>query len=151
MHVSFICTGNICRSPMAALIFADELRRAGLDSLVEVSSAGTGPWHVGEPADPRTEKVLAAHDYPTEHVAAQIDDHHLGADLLVAMDEGHLRAVRRLTGDPEKVRLLRSFDPDADGTEVPDPYYGGPNGFDDVLAMVEAAMPGLMAWVRERL
>ncbi|WP_308197957.1 low molecular weight protein-tyrosine-phosphatase [Saccharopolyspora soli] len=150
MHISFICSGNICRSPMAALVFREHLRRAGLDG-VEVSSAGTGPWHVGEPADPRTAKVLADHGYPTEHVAAEIDDGHLAADLLVAMDAGHLRAVRRAVDDPAKVRLLRSFDPDADdGAEVPDPYYGGPNGFDDVLAMVEAAMPGLLDWVRER-
>ncbi|MCI2420814.1 low molecular weight phosphotyrosine protein phosphatase [Saccharopolyspora sp. K220] len=135
---------------MAALVFREHLRRAGLDG-VEVSSAGTGPWHVGEPADPRTAKVLADHGYPTEHVAAEIDDGHLAADLLVAMDAGHLRAVRRAVDDPAKVRLLRSFDPDADdGAEVPDPYYGGPNGFDDVLAMVEAAMPGLLDWVRER-
>lgn len=137
---------------MAALVFREELRRAGLDGQVEVSSAGTGPWHVGEPADPRTAKVLADHGYPTEHVAAQIDDHHLGADLLLAMDAGHLHAVRRLADDPSKVRLMRSFDPAADeGAEVPDPYYGGPSGFDDVLAMVEAATPGLLDWVRERL
>ncbi|MDA3627152.1 low molecular weight phosphotyrosine protein phosphatase [Saccharopolyspora sp. WRP15-2] len=152
MHISFICSGNICRSPMAELVFSEQLRRAGLDGQVEVSSAGTGPWHAGEPADPRTAKVLADHGYPTEHVAAQIDDHHLGADLLLAMDAGHLRAVRRLADDPSKVRLMRSFDPSSeDGAEVPDPYYGGPNGFDDVLAMVEAAMPGLLDWVRERL
>ncbi|MER7011464.1 low molecular weight protein-tyrosine-phosphatase [Saccharopolyspora sp. NPDC000359] len=152
MHISFICSGNICRSPMAALVFREELRRAGLDGQVEVSSAGTGPWHVGEPADPRTAKVLADHGYPTEHVAAQVDDHHLDADLLLAMDAGHLRAVRRLADDPSKVRLMRSFDPAAgEGAEVPDPYYGGPSGFDDVLAMVEAAMPGLLDWVRERL
>ncbi|WP_190817588.1 low molecular weight protein-tyrosine-phosphatase [Saccharopolyspora pogona] len=152
MHISFICTGNICRSPMAALVFREQLRRAGLDGQVEVTSAGTGPWHVGEPADPRTAKVLADHGYPTEHVAAQIDDEHLAADLLIAMDAGHLRAVRRLVDSSADVRLLRSFDPDsADGAEVPDPYYGGPNGFDDVLAMVEAATPGLLDWVRERL
>ncbi|GGI81115.1 protein-tyrosine-phosphatase [Saccharopolyspora subtropica] len=152
MHISFICTGNICRSPMAALVFREQVRRAGLDGQVEVSSAGTGPWHVGEPADPRTAKVLAEHGYPTDHVAAQIDETHLGADLLVAMDAGHLRAVRRMVDDPAKVRLLRSFDPDAaDRAEVPDPYYGGPSGFDDVLEMVEAAMPGLLDWVRERV
>lgn len=137
---------------MAALVFREQLRRAGLDGQVKVSSAGTGPWHVGEPPDPRTAKVLADHGYPTEHVAAQIDDHHLDADLLLAMDAGHLSAVRRLADDPAKVRLMRSFDPASeDGAEVPDPYYGGPNGFDDVLAMVEAATPGLLDWVRERL
>ncbi|WP_344131510.1 low molecular weight protein-tyrosine-phosphatase [Saccharopolyspora halophila] len=151
MHISFICTGNICRSPIADLVFREELRRTGLDAQVTVTSAGTGGWHIGEPADPRTCKVLAEHGYPTEHVAAQIDDRHLGADLLVAMDAGHLRAVRRMVDDPDKVRLLRSFDPDADGSEVADPYFGGPSGFDDTLTMVESAMPGLLEWVRERL
>lgn len=136
---------------MADLVFQDELRRAGLDDRVTVTSAGTGAWHIGESADPRTQKVLAQHDYPTEHVAAQIDEEHLGADLLVAMDEGHLHAVRPMVDDPDKVRLLRSFDPDADGSEVADPYFGGPSGFDDTLTMVEAAMPGLLEWVRERL
>ncbi|CAM00901.1 protein-tyrosine phosphatase [Saccharopolyspora erythraea NRRL 2338] len=152
MHLSFICTGNICRSPMAALVFREHLRRAGLDDRVTVTSAGTGPWHVGEPADPRTAKVLADHGYPAEHVAAQIDDRHLEADLLLAMDAGHLRVVRDALGDQERVRLLRSFDPASDDlAEVPDPYYGGDRGFEDVLAMIEAAMPGLLEWVRERL
>ncbi|GAA4858901.1 low molecular weight protein-tyrosine-phosphatase [Saccharopolyspora rosea] len=150
MHISFICSGNICRSPMAALVFGEHLRRAGLADRVRVTSAGTGPWHVGEPADPRTAKVLAEHGYPTEHTARQLDDEDLDADLLVAMDAGHLRAVRRLVDDPSRVRLLRSFDPAAeDGAEVPDPYYGGERGFDDVLDMVEAAMPGLLDRVRE--
>lgn len=134
---------------MADLVFREHLRHAGLDGQVTVSSAGTGAWHIGEPADPRTRKVLADHGYPTEHVAAQLDDEHLSADLLVAMDNGHLRAVRGLVDDPDKVRLLRSFDPDADGPEVDDPYFGGPNGFEDTMTMVEAAMPGLLDWVRE--
>ncbi len=135
---------------MAALVFGEHLRRAGLADRVRVTSAGTGPWHVGEPADPRTAKVLAEHGYPTEHTARQLDDEDLDADLLVAMDAGHLRAVRRLVDDPSRVRLLRSFDPAAeDGAEVPDPYYGGERGFDDVLDMVEAAMPGLLDRVRE--
>ncbi|MCX2731822.1 low molecular weight phosphotyrosine protein phosphatase [Saccharopolyspora sp. NFXS83] len=152
MHVSFICTGNICRSPMAAVVFREHVRRAGLEDQVEVSSAGTGPWHIGEGADPRTLKVLADHGYPTEHVAAQLGDEHLDADLLLAMDAGHLRVVRDALGEPERVRLLRSFDPDAaDGAEVPDPYFGGDRGFEDVLAMIEAAVPGLLEWTRERL
>jgi len=151
VHISFICTGNICRSPMADLVFREHLRRAGLDAQVTVTSAGTGAWHIGEQADPRTQKVLADHGYPTEHVAAQIGGHHLSADLLVAMDEGHLRAVRRMVDDPDRVRLLRSFDPDADGSEIADPYFGGPNGFEDTMSMVEAAVPGLLDWVRENL
>jgi protein-tyrosine phosphatase len=150
MHVTFVCTGNICRSPVAAIVFREHLRRAGLADQVEVTSAGTGGWHVGDGADPRAAKSLADNGYPTDHVAAQVDDVHLDADLVVALDAGHERALRRLT-DPDRVRLLRSFDPAADGGNVPDPYYGGREGFDEVLAMVEAAVPGLLAWVRERL
>ncbi|WP_198047262.1 low molecular weight protein-tyrosine-phosphatase [Kutzneria sp. 744] len=150
--VSFICTGNICRSPMAELVFREHLRREGLADVVEVNSAGTGPWHVGEPADERARRTLARHGYPTDHVAAQVDNRHLGADLLVALDSGHARTVRRVADDPERVRLLRSFDPDAgEDLDVPDPYYGEQDGFEEVLAMVEAATPGLMTWVRDNL
>lgn len=151
MHVTFVCTGNICRSPVAAVVFREHLRRAGLDDVVEVSSAGTGGWHVGDAADPRAAKSLADNGYPTEHVAAQVDRTHLDADLLVALDSGHARALRRMVQDPDRIRLLRSFDPDADDVDVPDPYYGGPEGFAEVLKMTEAAMPGLLAWVREEL
>ncbi len=150
VKVAFVCTGNICRSPVAALVFREHVLREGLSSHVEVSSAGTGGWHVGDPADPRALKTLADNGYPTDHVAAQVGPEHLDADLLVALDSGHARALRRMV-DPGRVRLLRSFDPDADGVDVPDPYYGDREGFDEVLAMIEAAMPGLLAWVRSRL
>lgn len=137
---------------MAALVFAEHLRRAGLEGEVTVSSAGTGPWHVGEEADPRTQAVLARHGYPTEHTAAQLDDAHRTADLLVVMDAGHLRVVREAVDDPQRVHLLRSFDPNSDrGAEVPDPYFGGDRGFDDVLEMIEAAVPGLLDEVRTHL
>ncbi|MEU7482845.1 low molecular weight protein-tyrosine-phosphatase [Streptomyces sp. NPDC042319] len=178
MHICFVCSGNICRSPSAALVFGEHLRRAGLDGAVRVSSVGIGPWHVGEPIDERAGEVLARHGYPTRHVAAQLGAAHMDADLFVAMDRGHEKALRRQVTDASRVRLLRSFDPRAAGTgdsdpraagaegfdprvagaegagaglEVPDPYYGGPEGFDEVLGMIEAAMPGLVAWVRERL
>ncbi|WNV82525.1 low molecular weight protein-tyrosine-phosphatase [Umezawaea sp. Da 62-37] len=151
MHVTFVCTGNICRSPVAAIVFREHLRRAGLEDVVEVSSAGTGGWHVGDAADHRAARSLVDAGYRPEHVAAQVGEEHLGADLLVALDSGHARELRRLSGDPGRVRLLRSFDPDADGVDVPDPYYGGREGFGEVLRMVEAAVPGLMGWVRERL
>jgi protein-tyrosine phosphatase len=151
LHVTFICTGNICRSPVAAIIFREHLRRVGLGDHVTVTSAGTGGWHVGDPADPRAAKSLADNGYPTEHTAAQVGENHLDADLLVALDSGHARSLRRMLGDGERVRLLRSFDPDADGLDVPDPYYGDKTGFDLVIAQVEAAMPGLVQWVRENM
>ncbi|GAA0920641.1 low molecular weight protein-tyrosine-phosphatase [Streptomyces thermoalcalitolerans] len=152
VHICFVCSGNICRSPSAALVFAEHLRRAGLEDAVRVSSAGIGPWHVGEPIDERSGEALARRGYPVEHVAAQIGAEHLDADLFLAMDGGHDKALRRLVDDPSRVRLLRSFDPEATGDlDVPDPYYGGPEGFEEVLDMIEAATPGLLAWVRERL
>ncbi|TCP48638.1 protein-tyrosine phosphatase [Tamaricihabitans halophyticus] len=136
---------------MGALIFTEHARRAGLDAEVRVTSCGIGPWHVGEPADRRAAKELAEHGYPTEHVAAQLDRAHLDADLLLAMDSGHYATLLREVDDPERVRMLRSFDPDsAPDAEVPDPYYGGASGFTDVLRMIEAAMPGLLDWVRAR-
>jgi protein-tyrosine phosphatase len=137
---------------MAELVFREHLRREGLADVVEVNSAGTGPWHVGEPADERARRTLARHGYPTDHVATQVDNRHLGADLLVALDSGHARTLRRIADDPARVRLLRSFDPDAgEDVDVPDPYYGEPVGFEEVLAMIEAASPGLMTWVRDNL
>ncbi|WP_215547481.1 low molecular weight protein-tyrosine-phosphatase [Amycolatopsis sp. CA-230715] len=150
MHICFVCSGNICRSPMAALVFGEHAARAGLADQVTVSSAGTGPWHVGEPADARARATLAAHGYPTAHVAAEVDDEHLDADLLLAADEGHLAFLRAKAADPDRVRLLRDFDPAAPpGSEIPDPYYGGDRGFDDVLGMIERAVPGLLDAVRE--
>lgn len=135
---------------MAELVFRAHLEREGLTDVVEVSSAGTGPWHVGEPADARARATLRAHGYPTEHVASEVDAEHLGADLLLAADEGHLRFLRGKLEDPDRARLLRSFDPTAaPDDEVPDPYYGGDGGFEDVLGMIERSMPALLTWVRE--
>lgn len=152
LSIVFVCTGNICRSPMAEVVFTDALHREGLAHQVQVSSAGTGGWHVGEPADPRAADALRRAGFACEHVAAQVGPRHLSADLLVALDEGHLRALRRLVDDPDQVILLRSFDQDAGRKlDVPDPYYGGRHGFDEVLSMVRAAVPGLLAWVRQRL
>ena len=95
--------------------------------------------------------MLEAAGYPTDHVARQVDAEQLGADLIVALDRSHERTLRSLVPEPDRVRLLRSFDPDADGVDVPDPYYGDKAGFDRVVEMVEGAVPGLLAWVRERL
>ena len=151
-HVSVICSGNICRSPIGEKVLQAAFDEAGLADLVEVTSAGTGDWHVGQPANPRAVKVLAAAGYPTGHRARQIDAAYLDCiDLVLAADHGHLRALRSLTGDHDKVVLLRTFDPDADGDEVPDPYHGPDAGFDEVLAMTRAAAPGVVAAVRERL
>ena len=147
LHICFVCTGNICRSPLAEQVLRAHLADAGISG-VRVSSAGTGGWHVGDAADPRTVAVLHRHGYVDRHAAAQLDEEHLAADLLVAMDEGHARALRALGVPADRVRLLRSFAADPGDGDVADPYYGGDEGFELVLAQVEEAVPGLLEWVR---
>jgi protein-tyrosine phosphatase len=141
---------------MAGLVFREYLRREGLDDRVKVTSAGTGAWHVGESADYRAARALAENGYPHRHTAAILSRDDLDADLLVALDGGHERALKRLVaqtgGDPSRIKLLRSFDPDAQGSlDVPDPYYGANGGFTEVLRLIEASMPGLLDWVRENI
>jgi protein-tyrosine phosphatase len=155
-RVCFVCTGNICRSPMVESVFRARTEEAGLDGLVEVDSAGTGGWHEGEPADPRTVSVLEAHGYGSGHTARQFHASWFSRlDLVVALDAGHLKALRRLAptpADADKVRLLRSYDPAAgDDLDVPDPYYGDMDGFEECLELVEAASEGLLTAVREQV
>lgn len=151
MRVEFVCSGNICRSPVAEKVVRARLTEAGLDGTVEVSSSGTGPWHAGEPMDRRAAQTLRERGYDSEHVARQVDARTLAADLVVAATTDHVRDLLAVGVEPDRVRLLRSFDPAApEGAELPDPYYGGPGGFDEVLAMVEAAAPGIVDWTRTR-
>jgi len=154
--VCFVCTGNICRSPMAESVFRARVEEAGLEGMVEVDSAGTGGWHEGDGADPRAVAVLEAHGYGSDHVARQFQASWFARlDLVIALDSGHLRALRRLAPTPqdaEKVRLLRSYDPAAGAEpDVPDPYYGHIEGFEECLEMVEAASRGLLVAVREQV
>ena len=153
LHVTFVCTGNICRSAMAEKMFADQLRRRGLGNAVRVTSAGTGNWHVGNCADERANRVLRAHGYATDHRAAQVDADHLSADLVVAMGRNHVRMLRQLGVDDGRLRMLRSFDPrsGAYALDVDDPYYGDHDDFEETFAVIEAALPGLHDWVDERL
>jgi protein-tyrosine phosphatase len=151
LHVSFVCTGNICRSPMAEKMFAAHLSRAGLASRVRVTSAGTDGWHAGQDADSRTTATLRRHGYPTGHVAAKFGNEHRDADLIVALDSGHERRLAALGVPTDRRRLLRGFDPHADGPDVPDPYYGDTADFDLVHDHIEAAIPGLLDWVRDTL
>ncbi|MHB9760025.1 low molecular weight protein-tyrosine-phosphatase [Streptomyces sp. BYX5S] len=153
-RVCFVCTGNICRSPMAEHVFRARVEEAGLGGLVEVDSAGTDGWHEGDGADPRTVQVLTESGYRSEHTARRFHaDWFARLDLVVALDSGHMRTLRRLASmpeDAEKVRLLRSYDAGAgDDLDVADPYYGDLSGFEECLKQVEAASEGLLAFVRE--
>ncbi|MYV57478.1 low molecular weight protein-tyrosine-phosphatase [Streptomyces sp. SID3212] len=154
-RVCFVCTRNICRSPIAAAVFRARLTEAGLDTLVEVDSAGTGGWHEGDGVDPRAAAVLEAHGYDSAHTARRFRASwfaHL--DLVIALDAGHLRDLRRLAptpADAAKVRLLRAYDPavpPSGDLDVADPYYGDLAGFEECLESVEAASEGLLSTVR---
>lgn len=153
-RVCFVCTANICRSPMAASVFRTRVARAGLDDRIKVSSGGTGGWFEGEGADLRTVAVLAANGYPDDHSARQFKaEWFVGLDLVVALDESHARYLRYLAPtarDVEKIRLLRSFDPAAGEGDlgVPDPYYGTLEHFQLCLEMVETASDGLLEAIR---
>ena len=153
LHIDFVCTGNICRSPMAEVIVREKLAQEGLADAVTVTSSGIGGWHVGHKADERARAELAAHGYDGEaHRAQQFGFEQEQADLIVALDTNHVSELVARGVDENKVRLIRSFDPAAEeGAGVADPYYGGPEGFAVVREQIESAADGIIAWVRDRL
>jgi protein-tyrosine phosphatase len=136
--VEVVCTGNICRSPSAGVVLAAKVEQAGLTG-VEVTSSGIGDWHVGNPMDRRSAAALTTAGYdPSGHRARQVDDAALASyDLVLAMDRTHLRDLLDLGADADRTMLFGAFDPVDPGCDVPDPYYGGPDGFEEVLQMVE--------------
>ena len=156
-RITLVCMGNICRSPIAEAVLRAEFARAGLGDRVAVDSAGTGAWHIGEDADPRARAVLQRRGYALSHAARQFDPAWFGSrDLILALDESNLRALQRLAPDRDaagRLRLLRSYDPEADGVDldVPDPYYGGHDGFEQVLTLIEAAAAGVVAHVAQEM
>ncbi|MBS2936143.1 low molecular weight phosphotyrosine protein phosphatase [Nocardioides sp. J2M5] len=143
-RVALVCLGNICRSPMAHVVLESRLADAGLDDRVEVVSAGTGGWHVGDPMDRRAAATLSAAGYdPSRHRARQYDRTWPEAyDVVLVMDATNLDDVG---GRTERVGLFRDLDPVDPGSEVPDPYYGGDDGFEEVLAMVERTSDAVTA------
>jgi protein-tyrosine phosphatase len=138
---------------MAEKMFAHQIADRGLSDAVRVTSAGTGGWHAGDPADTRAIHVLREHGYPTAHCAAQVGSDHMSADLVVALGRNHVRMLRELGVAPDKIRMLRSFDPRsaAHALDVEDPYYGNNDDFEDVYSVIEAALPGLHEWVDQEL
>lgn len=149
MKVLAVCLGNICRSPAAEAAIAEAASNAGVD--IEVDSAGTGAYHIGEPPDQRMRSAAADAGLHIAGRARQFEPADFDRfDLIVVMDRANLRDVVAQAPDEaaiDRVRLFRSFDPDADpgDLDVPDPYYGGPDGFRNVVEMVRSAAAGLVA------
>ncbi len=165
-RVMTVCTGNICRSPMAEVVLRQRLADAGLGDVVEVDSTGVSDEEHGNPVDPRARAVLRRHGYPTGdgHRARQVRASELAErDLVLPMTAAHARALRRLVdGDPaltDRIRMLRTFDPAAPAEpgqpehvlDVDDPWYGPDAGFETTLAEIEAAADGIVAHVRAAL
>jgi protein-tyrosine phosphatase len=148
MRILVVCLGNICRSPTAEAALREAVADAGLADRVEIDSAGTGDWHIGHPPDPRMVEAAAADGLALDGKARQmIADDFADTDLVLVMDRQNLRDVLALAPDDEvraKVRLFREFDPERDGDDVPDPYYGGDDGFGEVVRIVRRAARGVV-------
>jgi protein-tyrosine phosphatase len=153
MKILFVCMGNICRSPTAEGVMRSLVREAGLEDRIEVDSAGTGGWHAGEPPDARSAAAAHRRGIELDGAARQVRVSDFeDFDLLVAMDRENLAGLLAVAPDDEaagKARLLREFGPATEGDlDVPDPYYGGDRGFEDVLDLVNASCRGLLDELR---
>ncbi|MFP3948085.1 MAG: low molecular weight protein-tyrosine-phosphatase [Gemmatimonadota bacterium] len=152
VSVLFVCLGNICRSPLAEGVFLSLLEEEGIEHRFEVDSAGTGAYHVGESPDPRSVDVARRNGITLRGHARQVEAADFEIfDYVLAMDRSNLRALEGLR--PENPRaglhLLRDFDPESDGDpDVPDPYYGGPGGFERVFEMIDRSCRGLLGVIR---
>jgi protein-tyrosine phosphatase len=152
MRILFVCMGNICRSPSAEVVFRTLAEREAPELVLEVDSAGTAGYHVGEPPDPRTQAAAARRGYDLSarraRVVAPSDFERF--DLILAMDRDNLAVLQRRkpTRATSQLKLFLEYLPESGTVEVPDPYYGGPNGFEEVLDLVEAASRSLLQHVR---
>ena len=144
----FVCLGNIIRSPLAENLFRFQAEQAGADSNYSADSAGTAAYHVGEPPDSRMQRTAESHGVSDGGIARQVQESDFDEfDWIVAMDRSNRRDLLQIAGTPEKqakVRLMKEFDPEQDDPDVPDPYYGGPEGFENTYQIVERSVHGLL-------
>ncbi len=151
--VLFVCLGNICRSPLAEAVFRGVVADAGLTDRFDIDSAGTSSYHIGEGPDPRTVETARRRGIEVDHLGRQIHESDFERfDYVLVMDRENLRKVERLrerVAPGHEVALLRSYDPEPGGeTEVPDPYFGGEEGFAHVQAIIERSCSALLAHIR---
>ena len=150
LRVLFVCSGNICRSPLGEAIFRHQARDAGLESRFVIDSAGTHGWHEGELADPRARRVGEKRGVlVTSRARPVVAGDFETFDVILAMDRGHLRELRGRCPAPlrERIRLMREFD-DPPGGDVPDPYYDGEDAFEHVFDMLETCCRRLLVEIR---
>jgi protein-tyrosine phosphatase len=153
VRVLFVCLGNICRSPLAQGVFENALGREGLEDAVFVDSAGTGAWHVGHPPDERAQRSagLRGLDLSTQRARRVTLDDCQSFDYILTMDEENYRAVAALCREGSaEVRPFLDYTPNRAEREIPDPFYGGPEGFEYVLDLVEEVSEGLLKEIKEK-
>lgn len=154
VRVLFVCMGNICRSPTAQGVFTKLVMDEGLSHLIEIDSAGTHAYHIGEPPDPRARQTAQRRgiDLSRQRARRAIAEDFEAFDYVLAMDEANHRALSELCppGFETRLSLFMDYAPHREQREVPDPYYGGTNGFERVFDMVEEAARGLLAAIREK-
>ena len=148
MRIMFVCTGNICRSPLAHRMLEKQAVERGLDTRIEVESSGTDAWHVGEDVDSRMRQTAARHGLDVRHRARKLTKDDLTTyDLIFAMSHGHLRAIRSMSRSVN-VHLFREFDPAVRDSsappDTPDPYYGGDEGFEEVYQIAQRTCAAIL-------
>ncbi len=154
VSICFVCLGNIVRSPLAEGKFKDLVRQRGVDHKYRVDSAGTSAWHVGEPPDWRMRRVASRHGLNYDGRARQFGSEDIHAfDLIIAMDTNNKDDLFSLCESPEerqKIHLLREFDPyGGPEVSVPDPYYGGMDGFEEVYRIVTRSCQAIFDWLEK--
>ena len=155
IEVSFVCLGNICRSPLAQGLFQDLVNREKLDQKIFISSAGTGNWHIGNLPDERMRQTAHFKGINLESRAQQFQSNDFNRfNLVLAMDQSNLARLSEIapsTLQKNKLMLFRSFDPESnEDQDVPDPYYGGTKGFEEVYSMVKRTCPPLLDYIKSR-
>ena len=153
--IVFVCLGNICRSPTAEGVFQHLVNEQGLQSYFYVDSAGTSAYHIGEPANSKSQNKANEHGVELRSRARRFDSDDLKEfDLIVAMDRENLKNIKALDGAEiyeEKIVLLREFDPNPGDGEVPDPYYGGMDGFQNVFNIVKRSCENLLGDLKGKI
>ena len=152
--ICFVCLGNICRSPTAEGVFQHLIDNRGLEDYFEVDSAGTSAYHIGESANSKSQRTANEHGITLHSKARQFEQSDLDYfDLVLAMDNENLQNVRQMAKEEQeqKIGLMRDFDPEPGNGEVPDPYYGGPEGFENVFQIVKRSCEQLLDELEPRI
>ncbi len=149
MKILFVCLGNICRSPLAEAIFKHQIRERGLERRFMADSCGTANYHVGDTPDPRTIKNALKNGVTIDHLGQQFNSSHFEEfDLILPMDASNLSNILRVPGahkHKNKIKMMRSYDPHLKDGDVPDPYYGTENDFQEVFEILDRSMKELIA------